>query len=76
MVCELVLQIVSVEQKSTNSVWRDLLLTLSQSLYHFLAVGLVQYNSWCQSNISECLEEDVEHSPQSYICKIHQSLAY
>lgn len=30
VVCELVLQIVSVEQECSNSVWRDLLLTLSQ----------------------------------------------
>lgn len=77
MVCELVLQNVSGEQKCSNTIWRDLLFTLRESYYHFLAVDLVQYNSWCQSNLSEYLEEDAEDSLQSfYIFKIHQSLAY
>lgn len=39
MVCELFLQIVSVEEKSSNSVRRDLLLTLRKRLYHFFGCG-------------------------------------
>lgn len=66
MICGLFLQIVSVEQKPSSSVWRDLLLTLSKRHYHFLAVNLVQHNSWCQSNLSECLEEGAEDSLRSF----------
>lgn len=66
IVHELVLQVVSVEQRSSDSVWRDWLLTLTKRLYHFLAADLVQYNSWCQSNLSERLQENVEDSLWSF----------
>lgn len=54
IVHELVPHIVSVEEKSEQTGYshkpRD---------YQFLAVDLVQSNSWCQSNLSECLQENV-----------------
>lgn len=60
---ELFVQVVSVEQKSRDSTWRDWLLTLTRRHYHFSAEDLVQYNSWCQSNLSKCLQENVEDFP-------------